>query len=117
AFGLCLMLAGPVMLLWASRANFAPKGTDDDAVGLAFDRTDAMLQARIQLPPVTQRPEGFAVFGDAFSVARRADNPKGLLRTNIADIDPANADSVLRDLPANLRFNETEITRAGSKGM
>ncbi|HYS78402.1 MAG TPA: hypothetical protein VEO94_06155, partial [Candidatus Dormibacteraeota bacterium] len=116
AFGVCLMLAGPVMLLWASRTALAPKGTGDDALGQAFDQTDAMLAARIQLPPVTQRPEGFAVFGDAFKVARRVDNPKGMLRTNFADIDPANVDAALRDLPANLRFNETEITRVGSKG-
>src|SRR5207249_1351166 len=117
AFGLCLMLAGPLMLLWASRPSIAPKGSGDDAIGQAFDHTDAILASRFQLPPATERPEGFAVFGDAFKTARRADNPKGLLRTNIADIDPANAEAVLRDLPDNLRFSEAEITRAGSKGI
>ncbi|PYT11854.1 MAG: hypothetical protein DMF51_14490, partial [Acidobacteria bacterium] len=117
AFGLCLMLAGPLMLLWASRPSIAPKGTGDDAIGQVFDHTDAVLSSRFQLPPATERPEGFAVFGDAFKTARRADNPKGLLRTNIADIDPANAEAVLRDLPDNLRFSEAEITRAGSKGI
>src|SRR5207247_8189082 len=98
-------------LPWASRPSIAPKGTGDDAIRQVFALTDAVLSSRFQLPPATERREGFAVFGDAFKTAHRADNPKGLLRTNIADIDPANAEAVLRDLPDNLRFSEAEITR------
>ncbi len=121
AFGLCLMLAGPLMLLWASRTTtIAPKGTDDDALGRALDQNDERLAARMRakLPPVTLRPADYAVFGDAFSVARRDQTgKKGLLRTTIADIDPANVDATLRDLPGDLKFSEAEITRVGTKGM
>jgi len=118
AFGLCLMLAGPLMLLWASRPTIAPKG-DNDALDQALDENDARLAGRLRakLPPVTLRPVDYAVFGDAYKVARRDETgKKGLLRTTFADIDPANVDAALRDLPGNLKFSEAEITRMGPKG-
>src|SRR3989441_12890899 len=65
AFGLCLMLAGPVMLLWASRVQLgnSPDGTGPDARmdQLEIDRMEHQL-----LPRATLRPEGFSPFGEAF---------------------------------------------------
>src|SRR5688572_19934223 len=114
--GLCLILAAPAMLLWASKGQPAPEATDDeDSLIAKLMEMDARKMAGVQLPPATLRPDGFAVFGEDFKTARRVEgDAKGLLRTNIADLDPKNPDAALRGLPADLRFSDGEVTRAGN---
>ena len=116
AIGLCLILAAPAMLLWASRAQ-SPAGDEEDAFIAKLMEMDARKMATVQLPAATLRPAGFAVFGEDFKTPRRVHgDPRGLLRTNIADIDPKNAEAALRDLPADLRFADDEMTRLGANG-
>ncbi|MBI1950761.1 MAG: S8 family serine peptidase, partial [Acidobacteria bacterium] len=117
AFGLCLILAAPAMLLWASRAQLAPVTDEEDAFIAKLMEIDARQMAKLQLPPATLRPAEFAVFGDDFKTARRVDgDTRGLLRTNIADLDPRNVEAALRGLPAELRFGADEVTRLGARG-
>jgi hypothetical protein len=117
ALGLCLILAAPAMLLWASRAQITSSGDEEDAFIAKLMEMDAKKMASVQNPPATLRPEGFAVFGEDFKSPRRVEGEaKGLLRTNIADIDPKNAEAALRGLPADLKFADTEVTRLGAKG-
>src|SRR3989338_4376275 len=117
AFGLCLILAAPAMLLWASRAQLSPIGDEEDAFIAKLMQMDARQMDKLQLPPATLRPAEFAVFGDDFKTARRVDgDANGLLRTNLADIDPKNAEAALRGLPAELKFGADEVTRLGARG-
>jgi len=111
----CLILSVPAILLWASKGAPVPEATDDEDAFIArLAEMDAKKIASVQLPPATARPEGFAVFGEDFKVARRAPgDAAGLLRTNIADLDPRNPEAALRGLPADLRFADDEVTRAG----
>ncbi|HXU11538.1 MAG TPA: S8 family serine peptidase, partial [Candidatus Binatia bacterium] len=106
----------PAILLWASKGAPAPEGADDEDAFIAkLAEMDARKMASVQLPPATARPEGFAVFGEDFKVAKRAPgDAAGLLRTNIADLDPRNPEAALRGLPADLRFADDEVTRAGN---
>ena len=59
--GLCLVLAGPAMLLWASRAPVAlPDGGD---LAAQMEQLEVERIAHAQLPHATLRPEGFSPFG------------------------------------------------------
>ncbi|HXU10887.1 MAG TPA: S8 family serine peptidase, partial [Candidatus Binatia bacterium] len=117
ALGLCLILAAPAMLLWASRAQITSSGDEEDAFIAKLMEMDAKKMASVQYPAATQRPAGFAVFGEDFKSPRRVDgDAKGLLRTNIADIDPLNAEAALKGLPSELKFADTEVTKLGNRG-
>jgi len=115
ALGFCLILAGPAIFLWASRAEPSFEATDEEDPFIAsMMEMDARRMATVHLPPATLRPPGFAVFGEDFKTARRVDgDARGLLRANIADIDPKNPDAALRGLPADLTFAPSEVTRSG----
>ena len=96
----------------------APAGVDEEDPFIAkLMEMDARKMAGVQLPPATLRPAGFAVFGEDFKSPRRVEGePKGLLRTNITDIDPKNPEAALRGLPADLKFGDTEVTKLGARG-
>ncbi|HKB06747.1 MAG TPA: hypothetical protein VKF61_00555, partial [Candidatus Polarisedimenticolia bacterium] len=110
--GLCLILAGPAMLLWASRAQLK---TQTDA---ELDALEAAKIAMNGIPPSTDRPAEFAVFGPAFDngAIRVPGNAKGHLRMNIGDMDIKNPDALLGKVPPGLRLSENEKTNLGSKG-
>jgi len=114
--GLCLVLAGPAMLLWASRAPVAlPDGGGPDAL---MDQMEVERISHAQLPHATLRPEGFSPFGQAFKngPARAQGEATGLLRMNIGDLDPKNPEALLSSLPAELRLGEKEKIGLGPKG-
>ena len=114
--GLCLVLAGPAMLLWASRAPVAlPDGGGIDA---QMEQLEIERISHAQLPHATLRPEGFSPFGQAFKngPARTKGDSAGLLRMNIGDMDPKNPDALLSAMPAELRLGEKEKQGLGPKG-
>jgi len=114
--GLCLVLAGPAMLLWASRAPVAlPDGGGLDA---QMEQLEVERISHAQLPHATLRPEGFSPFGQAVKngPARAQGEAKGLLRMNIGDMDPKNPDALLSSMPAELRLGEKEKQGLGPKG-
>ncbi|HEV8701390.1 MAG TPA: S8 family serine peptidase, partial [Candidatus Polarisedimenticolia bacterium] len=96
----------------------APAEVDEEDAFIAkLMEMDAKKMAGVHLPPATLRPSGFAVCGEDFKSPRRVDgDPRGLLRTNIADIDPKNPEAALRGLPADLQFADNEVTRLGARG-
>src|SRR5262245_59988996 len=110
--GLCLIVAGPAMLLWASRATLREQS---DA---ALDALEAAKIAQNGLPAATNRPAEYAVFGEAFNngAIRVQGEAKGHLRMNIGDMDIKNPDALLNKVPAELRLSENEKTSLGSKG-
>jgi thrombospondin type 3 repeat protein len=111
--GLCLILAGPAMLLWASRVQFR------DQVGpeAELDALEVAKIAQLGLPSATSRPEAFSVFGPAFKDGPlRVADPKGHLRLNIGDMDPKRPDALLNALLGELRLAPTERTSLGARG-
>ncbi len=115
--GLCLILAGPAMLLWASRPQQigSAASSDPDA---RFDAIEMERISRLQPPPPTSRPEAFSPFGKAFKdgpILASADAP-GYLRLNIGDLDPKNPEALLSALPAELRLGDKEKLGLGAKG-
>jgi len=108
-------MAGPAMLLWASKVQVANKE-------LADARLDALevdkLLNNLQLPKATDRPGTFAIFGKAFKDGpiRVPGNAPGMLRMNIGDLDPKSPEALLSKLPAELRHTDKEKTSLGAKG-
>ena len=114
--GLCLVLAGPAMLLWASRAPVALP--DGGGIEAQMEQLEVERISHAQLPHATLRPEGFSPFGQAFKngPARTHGDASGLLRMNVGDLDPKNPEALLSSLPAELRLGEKEKVGLGSKG-
>ena len=112
--GLCLILAGPAMLLWASRVQVSGPNSAE----AQLDAIEVAKIAQLGLPPATERPQEYAVFGEAFNegAIRVQGDAKGHLRMNIGDMDIKNPDAFLGKIPADLRLSEKEKTSLGSKG-
>jgi len=112
--GLCLVLAGPAMLLWASRVPVAtsPDGNGPDAL---MDQKEIERISHVQLPQATLRPDAFSPFGQAFKdgPSRTRGEATGLLRMNIGDLDPKNPDALLSSMPAELRLGDKEKRASG----
>ncbi|HEX9426728.1 MAG TPA: hypothetical protein VGA64_03005, partial [Candidatus Polarisedimenticolia bacterium] len=107
AFGVAILLASPVMLIWASREQ--PK------VPVSFmeelTRSQARLHATAEFPAGHERPVELSPFGDKFKEPRLAKDPSGLLLTPLGHLRPQDPEALLRDLPANLRHQANELIK------
>ncbi len=115
--GLSLILAGPVLLLWASRIQL-PALAGDNSPDVKLDLVEARKIANLGLPHATLRPEGLSPFGQAFKngPVRVPGDAASYLRLNLGDLDPNNPDALLSLLPAELRLGENEKVGLGAKG-
>ncbi len=115
-FGLCLIMAGPALLLRASK--FKPLYSPDGSPDAGADQMEAQAMAGRQLPAATLRPETFSPFGQAFKHGpiRVSGDAPGHLRMNLGDLDPRNPEALLHHLSAELRSGAKDLVGLGSKG-
>jgi hypothetical protein len=115
ALVLAVILATPAVLLWASKEQ-AINMTAEDRAEQAANEAEARLMQRMILPEGHARPAGLSPFGDAFTAPRlKEGDARNLLLTPLGHMDPASPETLLRDVPRNLRFAAGELTR-GTKG-
>ncbi|MBI4168395.1 MAG: hypothetical protein HY510_00505, partial [Acidobacteria bacterium] len=119
AFGLALLLAGPSVLLWASRTQLtAPAGDDDSAVLAEIARLEARQFENMTRPFGHARMVGLSPFGDRFLWPMlREGNRTGLLVTQLGHLDPNDPDALLGLLPDSVRYRANEVTRLGRSGL
>jgi hypothetical protein len=112
AFGLALLLAGPAVLLWASRSQVTPGPDDTSAMLLELERQDARLLAQMALPKGHARNPLHAPFGETFrSPALKEGVTTGLLVTNLGHLDADQPEALLGRVPEALRLRAGEATR------
>ncbi|HEU4403376.1 MAG TPA: S8 family serine peptidase, partial [Candidatus Polarisedimenticolia bacterium] len=114
--GLVLVLACPAMLLWASRPS-STRGEGTGSVATmerAMEERDLRLAERMEgrLPAGFARPDAFAVFGHKYLRTRLDEKGKrGLLATNLGDLDVARPEALLVDVPEALRLKPQEFIK------
>src|SRR5262249_11018828 len=114
--GLSLLLAGPALLIWASRGIQLPDSSGDSSPDAGLEQIEAQKIGSLQLPPATPRPSEFSPFGEAFKngPARVPGDAPGYLRMNLGDLDPKNPDAFLSRIPIELRHNDKERVSLGA---
>jgi hypothetical protein len=118
ALGLALLLAGPAMLLWASRP--APLTGDDSPLMRGLAERDLKIGSRIIMPEGFARPSEFSPFNHKFEQGpvRTLGNPDGLLRTSLGDVDMSvDPDALVRDLPDDLKVAPGDVHRQGGRAL
>ncbi len=116
--GLALLLAGPAMLLWASRPT--PLIGDDSPLMRGLAERDLKIGSRILEPEGFARPYEFSPFNRAFEhgPVRALGNPDGLLRTTLGDVDmKADPDALVRDLPEDLKAAPGDVHRTQGRAL
>ncbi|MBI4169188.1 MAG: hypothetical protein HY510_04545, partial [Acidobacteria bacterium] len=118
ALGLALLLAGPTVLLWASRTELTAPADDDSAVLAEIQRLEMQQFERLARPFGHARLDGLSPFGDRFlwPMLREGDRA-GLLVTQLGHLDPEQPEALLGLLPDSLRYRANEVTRLGRGGL
>ncbi|MGH9797430.1 MAG: S8 family serine peptidase, partial [Candidatus Polarisedimenticolia bacterium] len=112
AFALVLLLAGPAMLLWASRVELL-SGDGFEATLLELEAHQARQIAGLSLPKGHGRMAGLSPFGSQPLTPRlRSDGARGLLLTNLGHLDPGQPEALLGLLPPGLRLRAEEVSRS-----
>src|SRR6266850_1893730 len=87
--GLAFLLAGPTLLLWASKPEFTPPAGDEPVVLEEIQRLEMRQFERLSRPFGNERLPGLSPFGDRFVwPTLREGNTRGLLVTPLGHLDP-----------------------------
>jgi hypothetical protein len=112
AFALALLLAGPAMLLWASRVELL-SGDGYEATSLELEANQARQIASLSLPKGHARTAGLSPLGAQPLTPRlRFDGTRGLLLTSLGHLDPAQSETLLGLLPPALRLRADQVSRS-----
>jgi hypothetical protein len=113
-FGLALLLAGPALLLWASRPQLTtgPVLNDEAALHEEFLRQDTLRFESMVRPAATARPEEVAPFGGRFDFPRVVEgSTAGMILTNLGHVRARDPHALLQDVPAQLQFRPGELLK------
>ncbi len=113
AFGLCLLLASPAILLWASRPVQIPGDLAGSQGLLALDLADARRLEGTALPAAHVRPPEFAPFGGPREERLLPGNASDAILTNLGHVSRKDAAAAYRDIPARLLLNPSEMKSIG----